>query len=117
MLRLGEAYFHTKRFKHLRIIEEDAFHFVERCHDTFELIVIDLFADDKVPEVFTQPGFLEKLNCLMEEGSMLLFNMIVKTSDQKKQFEQLQDFFQFQNGTLNILVPDDTNKVIYWQKG
>jgi spermidine synthase len=116
MIILGKEYFHLDRFKHLRIIHDDALHFVEESKATFELIIIDLFIDDHVPEPFTRTGFLEHLRTLLAPEGFLLFNMIVQTPDQAEQFKRIETYFKEQNGITRILHPIPSNKVLYWHK-
>lgn len=116
MIELGKKYFNLNRFKHLQIIQADALHFVELCHSRFELIIIDLFVDDHVPEPFTSDKFLRQLIRLLAPDGFLLFNMIVTNKDQLEQFKALHAFFTEQDGITSILQPIPSNKVLYWQK-
>jgi spermidine synthase len=116
MIELGKKYFDLKRFKHLQIILDDALHYVESCKKQFELIIIDLFVDNHVPEPFTNKKFLSDLNRLLTKEGFVLFNMIVQTPEQLEQFKRVNQFFNDQDGVTKILEPIATNKVLYWQK-
>lgn len=116
MIELGKKYFDLNRFKHLQIVLDDALHYVASCKKQFELIIIDLFVDDHVPEPFTDEVFLTDLNRLLSNEGFVLFNMIVQTPSQLEQFKRVYDFFSEQDGVTKILQPIATNKVLYWQK-
>jgi spermidine synthase len=116
MIKLGKKHFDLDRFKHLRIIHDDALHYVEQCKTEFELIIIDLFIDDHVPEPFTSQYFLNKLHDLLAPDAFLLFNMIVQKPEQIEQFKTLHEYFMKQEGITKILHPIPSNKVLYWQK-
>lgn len=116
MVELGKKYFDLARFKHLRIVHDDALHYVEHCKASFELIIIDLFIDDQVPEPFTDNAFLEALSLLLTSEGFLLFNMIVQDTKQKEQFDRITEYFAELNGITRVLQPISSNKVLYWQK-
>lgn len=116
MIELGKKYFDLNRFKHLQTIREDASVYVKHCKHQYELIIIDLFVDNNVPEMFTHEDFLAQLeNLLLPEG-FILFNLIVQTPGQLEQLKRVQHFFNNQDGVCKILEPIPSNKVLYWQK-
>lgn len=116
MIELGNEHFDLQRFKHLHIILEDALPYVQHCKQQFELIIIDLFVDDCVPEPFTNDSFLIELNRLLSNDGFVLFNMIVQTPSQVEQFKRVHHFFNEQDGESKVLQPIPSNKVLYWQK-
>ena len=116
MIELGKKYFNLQRFNNLHIVYDDALHFVDTNKQQYELIIIDLFVDNHVPEPFTSETFLSKLVELLSTEGYLLFNMIVQTPAQLEQFKKAQLFFAEQDGTSQILQPIPSNKVLYWQK-
>ncbi len=116
MIELGNKYFDLQRFKHLHIVYDDALHFVDECKQQFELIIIDLFVDNHVPEPFTSEPFLSQLTGLLSNEGFLLLNMIVQTPAQLEQFKQAQSYFANLDGTTQILQPIPSNKILCWQK-
>lgn len=116
MIELGHKHFDLQHFKHLHIINEDALVYVNRCKQQFEMIIIDLFVDNHVPEPFTGEQFLSSLADLLNMDGILLFNMIVQTPSQLEQFIHAQTFFNKLDGVTQILQPIPSNKVLYWQK-
>ncbi|MES2558908.1 MAG: hypothetical protein V4590_04170 [Bacteroidota bacterium] len=116
MIELGIKYFDITRFRQLQIVLDDALHYVQNCKQQFELIIIDLFVDNQVPEPFTSESFLTDLNRLLSREGFVLFNMIVQTPSQLEQFKRVHRFFSEQDGVTKILQPIITNKVLYWQK-
>ncbi len=116
MIELGNKYFDLQRFKHLKIVLDDAYHYVQTCKQQFELIIIDLFVDNHVPEPFTSNAFLTDLSKLLTPDGFVLFNMIVQTPSQLEQLKNVQHFFNQQEGITKILEPIPSNKVLYWQK-
>lgn len=58
----------------LRIETTDAAEYVRRKTRKFDLILIDLFIDNKVPEILLQRPFWENTSRKTEQGGIILFN-------------------------------------------
>ena len=59
----------------------DAFAFVFSTESRFDLICMDVFLDDQIPEEFTQTDFLEALRDLLRPGGILLYNRLSATDE------------------------------------
>ncbi|MFI5221948.1 MAG: spermidine synthase [Bacteroidia bacterium] len=93
MIGIAKDHFDILRFKDLVIETGDAKKYVNECPDKFDLIVVDLFNDDVVPEDFLQLDFLKRVcECLNDEG-MLVFNMVTRTKLQQSKFVELKKYF------------------------
>ncbi|WP_339634324.1 fused MFS/spermidine synthase [Bizionia echini] len=60
--------------KNLKIICDDAWHYIENTSDTFDLIIIDLFIDITVPEQFLDVSFWETILKRKSPSGSILFN-------------------------------------------
>ncbi|HNU33050.1 MAG TPA: spermidine synthase [Bacteroidia bacterium] len=73
VINTAYQFFDIGKYPNLVIIEADAFSFVESCNQSYTLIIIDLFIDDKVPDAVFKHEFL--LNCkkvLSTNGTIIL---------------------------------------------
>ena len=77
IIELAKKYFSLEQYKNLTLVNEDAFDFVFRCENKFDLIVVDLFVDLNVPEKFTGEKFLSQLGKLISENGILFFNIVI----------------------------------------
>lgn len=116
MVELGKKYFDLNHLKHLKIVLDDAQHFVQNCSHQYGLVIIDLFVDNNVPAHFTHEDFLNRLCSLVLPEGFLLFNLIVQQPAQLEQFKRVQQYLNAQDGVTKILEPIPSNKVLYWQK-
>ncbi len=66
----------------------DAAVFVATCTDTYDLICMDIFQDDQVPEYFESPEFLESLKECLSDSGVLLFNRLATTAADREQSVQ-----------------------------
>ena len=67
------------KFKNLTIIIEDANQFVQKTNKTFDLIIIDIFQDNSMPEFLFEKKFIENTRSLLTSGGYLLFNTMIHT--------------------------------------
>lgn len=61
----------------LEIIYNDAFEFVKKNQRLFDLIIIDLFIDNLVPEVFYSTRFWENISKSIQKSGCFIFNASV----------------------------------------
>lgn len=75
----------------IQIISADAIGFLEQTSRQFDLICMDVFQDDRIPEAFEEEPFLQRLkHCLVPDG-LLIYNRLAMTPIDKvksKQFYQ-----------------------------
>jgi len=56
------------------LIEADAINYMHQCTQTFDLICIDIFVDDQIPEVFLTTEFLHRIKDSLTEHGKVIFN-------------------------------------------
>ena len=75
VIQLASDEFGIRPSETLRVIEEDALKFTTHTRETFDLIIVDLFIDDKVPEPFYSTGFCENLARISGSNASIIFNL------------------------------------------
>jgi len=83
IILIAEKEFDIHRFRDLTIIEADAFEFVSQTRDRFDMVVVDIFLQDKVPELFYSREFLGEVVSLLNPNGRILFNTMRKTMSEK----------------------------------
>ncbi len=69
----------------------DAAVFVEMCRQKFDLITMDIFIDNEIPDVFQEIDFLENLKALLNKNGLLMYNrLFLRETDQ----ERTKSFFE-----------------------
>ncbi len=56
------------------LIEADAINFMHQCTQAFDLICIDIFVDDQIPEVFLTEDFLHLIKESLAANGLVVFN-------------------------------------------
>ena len=75
----------------IQMICTDAFAYVMQCQEQFDLVCMDVFLDDLVPEEFEAEDFLKNLKRLIAKDGLLLFNRLANTPEDLK---ATQTFFK-----------------------
>ncbi|WP_271764656.1 fused MFS/spermidine synthase [Aquimarina algiphila] len=96
----------------LEIICDDALHYVNQCTKQFEIIIIDIFIDNQVPEPFYEEEFWKKTIDLIPPKGKVVFNAGInlkentKIKQLKSKFESQIEFIQYNNvqGTNTLLI-------------
>lgn len=99
----------------IQLINTDASIFLQSNEECFDLICIDLFIDDIIPDKFKNRDFIETLQKKLTPGGCLLYNMLGDYQSDKKNAETYhQEIFSkvfpksslFHTGTNYILISD-----------
>jgi spermidine synthase len=99
---LAEKYVISELNSPIEIYCADAFSFVMQTSEKFDLIAMDVFLDDIIPNNFQSQEFLIALKDLIEENGLLLYNRLSLTEQDQK---DTQSFYEsefltvFPNGT------------------
>ena len=86
----------------VEIICTDALVYTLQANRRFDLITVDLFIDDEIPEPFQKQKFLARLGELLTDNGLLLYNHLAYTKKDKlnaEAFYQNQFHPVFQQGT------------------
>ena len=63
----------------MNLICSDAYAYVMQTTEQFDMITVDVFLDDEIPEVFQSIDFLEKAKSLLSPNGILLYNCLAYT--------------------------------------
>jgi spermidine synthase len=74
VIKTASNFFGVSANKNLHIIEADAFLFVESCNKIYNLIIIDLFIDDEVPDAVFTKEFLFNCKKILADGGTIILN-------------------------------------------
>ena len=103
VIEIAEKEFSISSADNLKIENCDALDFVTNCTHQFDLIIVDIFIDDKVPEAFYSIKFCEQLSTLMSSKSVLIFNLGLGESNKNKR-EKVVTYFKTKDGfSVNLL--------------
>lgn len=77
VIEIANKYFELDKIPNLQIYVDDAFEFVLKTKETYDLIIIDVFQDTKMPTVLFEDHFIKRVNSLLNVNGFILFNTMV----------------------------------------
>lgn len=89
VIKLTKKYFDPEQYSPLELIHGDAFEYIMNTKNRYDIIIVDIFIEDNVPERFMKSDFIQKLNDVLSNDGILFYNKMVNTSNQKKEVEKL----------------------------
>lgn len=93
VVEIAKTYFGLDGIKNLNLVIDDAFEFVLKTKEKYDLIIIDIFQDTKMPNFLFEDFFINRINFLLRPEGFILFNTMVisekeriRNIDYKKKF-------------------------------
>lgn len=77
IIQIANQYFNLNQIKQLEIIIDDAFEFVLKTKDKYDLIIIDIFEDIKMPNFLFESFFSGRICSLLKNQGFVLFNTMI----------------------------------------
>jgi len=99
----------------VEVLIGDAHQFMLMNKRKFDLVVMDVFVDDVVPQKFRSTQFMSRLEDAMKPGGLAMYNLLNQTQGDKKDAEEFYEIFK---GNLPGAEYKDIkgNKMLYYQK-
>jgi len=77
IIKIANEYFNLNEIKQLEVVIDDAFEFVLKTKDRYDLIIIDIFEDIKMPNFLFERFFSERICSLLNDKGFVLFNTMI----------------------------------------
>ncbi|MDM1397575.1 spermidine synthase [Myroides odoratimimus] len=101
ILFIGKKYFGIEQYSANHTIHNiDAFEFVLRSKEQYDLIIIDIFQDAKMPDFLFERYFVEQIQKILNPKGFILFNTIVLTEEDENRNEQFYTLFPKENYSI-----------------
>lgn len=93
IITIANDYFKLDTIPNLEIIIDDAFEFVLKTKDKYDLIIIDIFQDTTMPNFLFEDFFINRINYLLKTNGFILFNtMVISNKDEERNIEYKTKF-------------------------
>lgn len=93
IIEIANQYFELNKIPNLEIVIDDAFEFVLKTKEKYDLIVIDIFQDTKMPNFLFEKFFIARIGFLLKIDGFILFNtMILTEKDNERNQKYIQEF-------------------------
>jgi len=99
IIEIAKKYFKLDEIKNLELHLDDAFEFVLKTKSNYDLIIIDIFQDTKMPNFLFEDFFINRINFLLNPEGFILFNtMVISEKDRIRNLDYRKKF----NGNYSI---------------
>jgi predicted RNA methylase len=97
IIKIANRYFKLNEIKNLEIVIGDAFEFVLKTKDKYDLIIIDIFQDTTMPNFLFETFFINRICYHLKNKGFVLFNtMILNESQNLRNKKYVADFYEHQ---------------------
>lgn len=99
MIEVANTYFKLNEIPNLNIVIDDAFEFVLKTKETYDLIIIDVFQDTTMPNFLFEDFFINRVNFLLRKDGFILFNtMVINDGNRERNLKYKSKF----NGNFSL---------------
>jgi spermidine synthase len=84
IIDIANEYFHLDEIQNLEIVIDDAFEFVLKTKNKYDLIIIDIFQDTTMPNFLFESFFTDRLCLILQSKGFILFNTMLLNDKQKQ---------------------------------
>jgi spermidine synthase len=93
VVELATKYFGLGKYNNVSIVIDDAFEFVLKSKEKYDLIIIDIFQDTTMPNFLFEDFFINRINFLLKVNGFILFNtMVLNKNDSERNFDYRNKF-------------------------
>ena len=93
VVELATKYFGLGNYDNVSIVIDDAFEFVLKTREKYDLIIIDIFQDTTMPNFLFEDFFINRINFLLNINGFILFNtMILDYQDRRRNVDYKNKF-------------------------
>lgn len=117
IIKIANSYFHLDQIPNFKVIIDDAFEFVLKTKEKYDLIIIDIFQDTTMPNFLFEEFFQNRTCFLLKENGIILFNTMCLSEKEnlrnKKYLENVNSEFFFARTIPRV---EDHNELIILER-
>jgi len=77
IIQIANQYFNLHQIEQLNVVIDDAFEFVLKTKEKYDLIIIDIFEDTNMPNFLFEKFFTDRICAILKENGFVLFNTMI----------------------------------------
>ena len=117
IINIANTYFKLNKVENLEIIIDDAFEYVLKTKNKYDLIIIDIFQDTTMPNFLFENFFTNRICLLLKSKGFILFNtMILNESENIRNKKYVSEFYKNNFKIKTIPRVEEHNELIVIQK-
>ena len=103
IIEIANQFFKLNEIPQLQIIIDDAFEFVLKTTEKYDLIVIDVFQDIKMPNFLFESYFMDRICFLLKSKGVVLFNTMLLNQAENIRNEKFIGDFKKEHFTIRSI--------------
>lgn len=116
IIQIAYDYFNLGSYTNVNILIKDAQEFINENNAKYELIIIDIFEDDCMPNFLFETNFIANIIRAMNKNSYILFNFMLLNDYDKKLQTFISNFNTKEFSITTLINVEEFNKLIIVQK-
>jgi spermidine synthase len=117
VIAMANEYFGLNAVPNLEIIIDDAFEFVLKTKERYDLIIVDIFQDTTMPNFLFESFFSKRIHFLLKAKGVLLFNtMLLNKEDNQRNDDYVSELQQLGFDTKVVPRLEEHNELIIGRK-
>ncbi len=117
IIKIANQFFKLNEIPQLEIIIDDAFEFILKTTEKYDLIVIDIFQDTKMPNFLFESYFIDRICFLLKSKGVVLFNtMLLNQAENIRNKKLISEFKKEDFAIKSIPRVENHNELIVIEK-
>lgn len=117
IITIANRFFKLNEISQLEIVIDDAFEFVLKTTKKYDLIIVDIFQDTKMPNFLFESFFIDRICLLLKSKGNILFNtMLLNEADNLRNKKLITDFKKQSFAIKTIPRVEQHNELIIIEK-
>lgn len=117
VVTIANEWFGLDKIQNLQLIVDDAFEFVLKTKERYDLIVVDVFRDAAMPDFLFERFFADRIGFLLRAGGYILFNTMTLSGQHDTRNKAYADGFDKEKFSIRLLPRlEEHNELIVIQK-
>ncbi|MEW5675425.1 fused MFS/spermidine synthase [Flavobacterium enshiense] len=93
VIEIANQYFGLNKIPNVEVVIDDAFEYVLKTKEKYDLIIIDIFQDTTMPNFLFEDFFINRINFLLKVNGFILFNTMTLSERDRKRNEAYKNRF------------------------
>ncbi|AWH87023.1 spermidine synthase [Flavobacterium album] len=115
-IEIANTYFGLDKITNCDIVIDDAFEFVLKTKEKYDLIIIDIFKDTEMPNFLFEDFWINRINFLLKVNGFILFNTMTLTNQHKERNLSYRSRFSEQYSVRMYPKVEDHNELFTIKK-
>lgn len=102
VIEAGNKYFALNKVSNLQVVVQDAYDYVTGCPYKYDLIIIDIYIDDRIPAHFESQPFIHSMGKLLKPRGKVVFNKLQPAGADDAEVKRLSNYFRTEFSRVQV---------------